>query len=108
MRVVSSGSTGFAVLRREANEGGFFRPIVEEVIERYLDCGNPRCRFALMIRCRLMRTAKRCPYPVSGVWRVDRIIDHLKLNFVADRPPPPHIACQELLMADETSAEYFS
>jgi hypothetical protein len=67
MRVVSSGSTGFAVLRREANEGGFFRPIVKEVVERYLDCGNPRCGFALMIRCRLMRTAKRCPHQVSGL-----------------------------------------
>jgi len=39
---------------------------------------------------------------------VDRIISHLKLSFVADRPPPPHIAYQELLMAAETSAEYFS
>jgi len=37
---------------------------------------------------------------------VDRIIDHLTLTFVAERPPPPHIACQELLMAVETSAEY--
>jgi ribosomal protein S27E len=42
-------------------------------------------------------------YPV-----VDRIINHLKLSFVADRPPPPHIAYQELLMAAETSTEYFS
>jgi hypothetical protein len=50
MRPVSSGSTGFAVLRREANERGFFRPIVKEVVERYLDCGNPRCGFA-RIRC---------------------------------------------------------
>ena len=50
MRVVSSGSTGFAVLRREANEGGFFRPIVREVVEKYLDCGNPRSGFA-RIRC---------------------------------------------------------
>jgi len=50
MRVVSSGSTGFAVLRCEANEGGFFRPIVKEVVERYLDCGNPQCGFA-RIRC---------------------------------------------------------
>jgi hypothetical protein len=33
MRPVSSGSTGFAVLRREANEGGFFRPIVKDVVE---------------------------------------------------------------------------
>jgi hypothetical protein len=39
---------------------------------------------------------------------VDRIIDHLKLTFVAERPPPPHIAYQEVLMAAETSAEYFS
>jgi hypothetical protein len=30
---------------------------------------------------------------------VDKIIDHLKLTFVADRPPPPHIAYQEALMA---------
>jgi hypothetical protein len=39
---------------------------------------------------------------------VDRIIAHLKLTFVADKPPPPHLAYQELLMAAETSAEYFS
>jgi len=39
---------------------------------------------------------------------VDKIIDHLKLTFVADKPPPPHIAYQELLMAAETCAEYFS
>jgi len=32
----------------------------------------------------------------------------VKLSFVAERPPPPHIAYQELLMAAETSAEYFS
>jgi hypothetical protein len=38
---------------------------------------------------------------------VDRIIDHLKLTFVADKPPPPQIAYQELLIAAEASAEYF-
>jgi len=42
-------------------------------------------------------------YPV-----VDRIINHLKLTFVADKPPPPRIAYQELLMAAEVSGEYFS
>jgi hypothetical protein len=42
MRRGSRRSTGFAVLRREANEGGYFRPVVQEVVERYLDCGNPR------------------------------------------------------------------
>lgn len=39
---------------------------------------------------------------------VDRIITHLKLTFVADTPPPPWVACKEVLMAAETSAEYFS
>ncbi|MBE0449040.1 MAG: acid--CoA ligase [Actinobacteria bacterium] len=39
---------------------------------------------------------------------VDRIINHLKLSFVADRPPPPRIDSQELLMATETATEYFS
>jgi hypothetical protein len=39
---------------------------------------------------------------------VDRIIDHLKLTFVAERAPPPHIAYQETLMAAENSAEYLS
>jgi len=38
----------------------------------------------------------------------DRIIDHLKLRFIAEKPPPSHIASQELLMAAEDSAEYFS
>jgi hypothetical protein len=42
-------------------------------------------------------------YPV-----VDRIIDHLKLSFVADKPPPARLAYQELLMAAEASSEYFS
>ena len=39
---------------------------------------------------------------------VDRIINRLKLTFVALKPPPPHIAYQEFLMAAETSSEYFS
>jgi hypothetical protein len=39
---------------------------------------------------------------------VDRIINHLKLTFVAERPPPPHLAYQEVLMTAEASAEYFS
>jgi hypothetical protein len=31
-----------------------------------------------------------------------------KLTFVAERPPPPQIAFQEVLMAAETAGEYFS
>ena len=39
---------------------------------------------------------------------VDRIINHLKLSFVAERPPPPHMVYQEVLMAAEAGGEYFS
>jgi ribosomal protein S27E len=35
---------------RFEKESGFLRPIIKEVVERYLDCGNPRCGFA-RIRC---------------------------------------------------------
>ncbi|HOS11873.1 MAG TPA: transposase [Candidatus Aminicenantes bacterium] len=33
---------------------GYFRPVVKEVVEKYLDCGNPRCGFA-RVRCRACR-----------------------------------------------------
>jgi hypothetical protein len=38
---------------------------------------------------------------------VDRIITHLKLTFHAERPPPPRVLQQELLMAAEERGEYF-
>jgi len=31
-------------------EYGYLRPIVQEVVDKYLDCGNPKCGFA-RIRC---------------------------------------------------------
>jgi hypothetical protein len=38
---------------------------------------------------------------------VDKIIRHLELTFDAERPPPPRIVQQELLMAAEEIGEYF-
>jgi len=38
---------------------------------------------------------------------VDRIIDHLKLTFVADKPPPSHVFEQVALTAAEESGEYY-
>ncbi len=38
---------------------------------------------------------------------IDNIIDHLKLRFHAERPPPPQVVQKELLVAAEESGEYF-
>jgi hypothetical protein len=38
---------------------------------------------------------------------VDRIINHLKLTFVVERPPPPQFAYQEILMAANPAATIF-
>jgi hypothetical protein len=38
---------------------------------------------------------------------VDRITDHLKLTFVAAKPPPSHVFEQVALMAAEPDVEYF-
>ena len=38
---------------------------------------------------------------------IDKIIDHLKLTFMAERPPPPQVVRQEFLMATEERGEYF-
>jgi hypothetical protein len=37
----------------------------------------------------------------------DRIIDHLKLKFIAERPPPSPVLTEVALMAAEESAGYF-
>ena len=57
----------------------------------------PRCKGQMRI------IALITDYPV-----VDLILNHLKLTFVASKPPPPRIATQEVLKAVETSAEYIS
>jgi len=38
---------------------------------------------------------------------VDRSIQHLKLTFAADKPPPPHVAYQEVLVAAAAGSEPF-
>jgi len=38
---------------------------------------------------------------------IDKIINHLKLTFHAERPPPPQVVQQELMMAAEEGEKYF-
>lgn len=44
---------------------------------------------------------------IADYFAVDKVIDHLKLNFHAERHPPPQVVQQELLMAREERDEYF-
>jgi hypothetical protein len=176
---------------RFEKECGFFRPIIKQVLERYLDCGNPRCWFARVrcpackrefFLCFSCRTRGFCPSCHAkrleqwGEWmREELLLDvpHRQLVFVIPkmlriffkynrrllgslcrlalrsltryfaavtgselmpgviaavqtfgdrinpppslsgdrgrkRPPPPHIAYQEFLMAAEAPTEYCS
>ncbi len=45
---------------------------------------------------------------IRKVFEVDplKIIDHLKLTFMAERPPPSQVVQQELMMAAEERGEY--
>ena len=66
--------------RRFEREYGYFRPIVKEVVEHYLDCGNPKCGFA-RIRCPGCRAERlltlscktRCFCPSCHAKRIDEI-----------------------------------
>jgi len=66
------------------------------------------CSITLTSSWLSMKVASRIIAFLTDHSVVDRIINHLKLTFVAQRPPPHHQAYQELLMAAETSAEYLS
>jgi len=43
---------------------------------------------------------------ITKVSVVDRIINHLKLTFVAEKPPPAHVFEQVVLIAAEESGDY--
>jgi hypothetical protein len=95
---------------RKAEATSNFLPIEEE-------CPRiPRRGWAEMIRKVYEVDPLTCP-KCQGQMRiiafltdyavVDRIIDRLKLTFVAERPPPPHVVYQELFMAAEEKSEWF-
>ena len=94
---------------RKEKRGDSFR-IVEDVLRRL-----PSKGWAAMIRKVYEVDPLLCP-KCGGVMKVvafitdyqaiDRIIDHLKLRFVADKPPPSRVFKQVALMAAERPAEY--
>jgi len=97
---------------KKASLGFFPLPIVEGELRRL-----PAKGWAEMIRKVYEVDPMLCPQCggrmkiiafLTDYAVVDKIIDHLKLSFIAERPPPPQVAFQEYLVAAEASAEYFS
>ncbi len=82
----------FPVTEGGVDEAGLFHKI-------------PRMGRMVCARC---RATMKVTFFLTDYGLVDRIIDHLQLTFVADRPPPPQFAYQELLMAAEPSTECLS
>jgi hypothetical protein len=97
---------------RKASLTDFPLRIVEDELRRI-----PSKGWAAMIRKVYEVDPMVCP-PCGGAMRVvaflteyavvDKIINHLRLTFVADRPPPSRIAYQEYLMDADPPADYFS
>jgi len=44
---------------------------------------------------------------ITDYGAVDRIIDHLKLRFIAEKPPPFRVFMEVALIAAEQPADYF-
>jgi hypothetical protein len=97
---------------RKASLGPFPLRIVEDELRRL-----PSTGWAEMIRKVYEVDPMVCPQCggqmkviafLTNYAVVDRIIDHLKLTFVTDKPPPSRVFEQVALMAAEEPAEYFS
>jgi len=90
-------------------------PLVLRMVEQEEKC-IPSKGWAAMIRKVYEIDPMICPQ-CGGVMKVvafitdypavDRIVDHLKFTFVAEKPPPSQVFQQVALMAAEEQAEYF-
>jgi hypothetical protein len=65
--------------------------------QKNLDCGNPKCG----------GTMKAAAF-ITDYAAVGCLIGHLKLRFIAEKPPPSQAAFQETLMAADPVINYFS
>jgi len=105
----------FLVTEGGLDEAGVFYKIPLRIVENALR-RFPSKGWAEMIRKVYENDPMLCPR-CGGKMKVisfltdhvvvDRIIDHLKLTFAAERPPPPQVAFQECLWAADPPAEYF-
>jgi len=66
---------------------------------------SPYCEFGML--CLKCGSTMKVVAFITDYAAVDRIIDHLKLTFVAEKPPPSRVLTEVALMAAEAGAEYF-
>ena len=84
-----------------------FKVLIQEVTEKYsTEEIHHFERFLAEYESRFEREYGSIRPVVKEV--TERIINHLKLTFVADKPPPPYMAYQKLLMAPEAGNSYLS
>jgi hypothetical protein len=72
-----------------------------------LDRGDPQGRRGRSAALSLLRRSDAHHPFIEDHKAIDKIIKHLKLSFIAERPPPPQVLHQELLIASEERGEYF-
>ena len=94
-RRLALGSRVRAKTKREAERVGKYR--IQPVLSLDEREGKVGYRYGQKANEMEMKIIAFLPDYAVG----DRIIDHLKLSFMAERPPPPQIAYQEILMAAE-------
>ena len=66
---------------------------------------SPYCKFDML--CLKCRSTMKIIAFITDFQAVDCIIDHLKLTFVAEKPPPSRVLTEVALMAAEQRMEYF-
>jgi len=118
-RVLFHHISGFlkAYESRFEREYGYLRPIVEKVVDKYLDCGNPKCGFArikcsdcgreklLMFSCKTRGFCPSCHAKRREEWgewmREELILDAPHRQVVFTIPS----AC-EILQGDHTQRDH--
>ncbi|MFW6160749.1 MAG: transposase [Acidobacteriota bacterium] len=83
--------------------------ISEAVVEKIEGWRHSGFSVHSQVRAQTKEEAERVgKYMIRPLLSLERLsFDHLKLTFVAERPPPPHVVSQEFLMDSEAPAEYF-
>jgi hypothetical protein len=84
---------------------GFNIPVIDSFADSYFDIAIKKaCVGVFLAVGKVLDIEGEYHLPSKG-WA--EMIRHLELTFEAERPPPPRVVQQDLLIAAEESGEYF-